>query len=312
MRRRSINVPICLGDRTSAHEDAMYTMDDYVKALNAEDYPNAIAIWDALADLNDRFIRTDRGKAFNNSLPPIISSFMPKSGGTFLFNRMIQTFGYTEFHWGVTRANSFTEVYPVGAAVDVYSRGGYFCHSHALPQPYFRMVMAERATGPIWVHVRHPAETCLAGFFHFRGQGQGDGDVAQTRMEANQAQKEYLKSAHGFEFKTWNDFFLEHWPFYAGWLTDWSGYADEKTGRVFFTFFEEMADVDSLFTRVFAHYGRNDALPAVAGPLPQDRRRTSGQRNWREGLGAEALAMANDLDDLWREFRAKHFKTESP
>jgi hypothetical protein len=276
-----------------------YTMGDYASTYEVGDYPNAIAIWDVIAKENYRFLlKTHKGK-YNRSLPGIISSFMPKSGGTFLFNRMIQSLGYVRFEWGITKLNSHTEVYPTPSAVKVYRRGGFFCHSHALPTPYFRLIMERLDIGPIWVHLRNPAEACLAAYFHYQGEGQGEGKLRASRRAAIQAEKAHLRKEMGFVLEDWPSFYRQWLSFYSGWIYAWLSYEDERPGSVLFTYFDELNDVPALLIRVFEKYGYTPCLQSIANQLPEDRRRIDGNHDWRAGLSKKDISSQSESLDIW-------------
>ncbi len=276
-----------------------YTIADYVAAREREDYPNSIAIWDALAEATGQhLIRKSDGK-YDASLPPIFSSFLPKSGGTFLFNRMIQSAGYIDYPWGVTRHLGPSEVYPTPRTISVYRRGGFFCHTHALPSPYFRMIFGQHDAEPIWVHLRHPAEACLAGYFHFRGEGQGEGEIRDIRIARIEEEKAFLHERVGFRVGTWPEFFLQSMGFYANWISSWLSYAEDFPGRVFFTYFDELADIPALFRRVFRHYGYEYCPEGLADHLPDDRRRRTGNHAWQSGLSDEEIASQADNLRVW-------------
>jgi hypothetical protein len=278
----------------------MYTMNDYSTARKAEDYVNAIAIWDALAPrIRENELRL-AGDSYNPGLPAIFSSFMPKSGGTFLYNRMIQSVGYRHFHWGITKSNSLSEFYPTPASIVSYATGGFFSHTHALPSPYFKMVTKAQNVGPIWIHVRNPCEVSLAAFFHYRGAGQGTGKVGEARVAAIATEKQYLEAKHGYSFDDWNQFFGSNIVFSLGWLQQWVSYAEETPGAAFFTYFDELADVPKLFDRVFRQYGYGISFDKIDDILPDDRRRTDGQYDWREGLSPEMLEIADTVETVWK------------
>lgn len=283
-------------------------MDDFAAAFAAEDYPNAIAIWDSLAEMNYYYLVSESKEKYNPSLPAIIASFMPKSGGTFLFNRMIESVGYVDYYWGVTRHLSHSEVYPTSSSIDVYRRGGFFCHTHAVPSPYFRMVVEAKEVFPIWVHVRDPAEVTLAGYFHFQGVGQGEGPIRDKRVAEILEEKLHLERAHSLNFSSREQFMRDNIHFHASWLDSWVTYADENPGRVFFTYFEELDDPPKILKRVLHHYGLEVSLKDLPYEMPEDRRRKIGIRDWRHGLSDETVGFVNSFSSIWE--RALTFRNE--
>lgn len=288
-----------------------YTMADYVSARAANDYPNAIAIWDALSEEIADHICRNSEVSYNPALPAIFSSFMPKAGGTFLHNRLMKTVGYLDFYWAVTHEASAAQVYPVPRAVEVYKRGGYTCHTHATPSPFFRMIMEPVVKTPIWVHIRHPAEACLAGFFHFQGEGQGEGAVHEQRVAEIEKDKQVLREMHGYTFnEPWPQFFAMHCEFYVAWLEAWLQYAEEQPHRVHFTYFDELSDAAGMLMRVFARYGHHLRIDSVAQLMSEDRRRTGGTRDWRAELDDGAARQIARADAVWD--RAISLRPASP
>lgn len=276
-----------------------YTMADYVAAYESEDYPNAIAIWDALAEANAQYLIRESGGSYDATLPPIFASFMPKSGGTFLYNRMIQQVGYVDYPWVVTRWQSHTEAYPTPLSLAAYRRGGFFGHTHAVPSPYFRMVFGAHDAEPVWVHLRNPAEACLAGYFHYLGEGQGEGKARDARLAGIEAEKVILRERHGFTIGSWPAFFRRWLGFYAGWVSAWLSYREEYPERVFFTYFDELTDLPKLLHRVFRRYGLEYDPQGIAEQLPDDRRRKTGNHAWQAGLSDEDIASQADHLCVW-------------
>jgi len=276
-----------------------YSMDDYVKFYESGDMVNAIAIWDHLSAAIYHDATGQREATFDASLPPIFSSFMPKSGGTFLYNRMIETVGYSPCMWGITRPNSLSEFYPVAGAVEQYRRGGVFAHTHAVPSPYFQSLAERHQIYPLWVHVRHPAECCLAGYHHYQGIGQGEGETAVDRRMAIEAERAWLESQRGVRFDDLERFMRKTIGFYARWLGRWVDYAEQYPERVYFTFFDELTDAGGLIQRVLADFGHARQIPEVPGRLPSDRRRDSGSDDWREGLREQTIEQVEIASRAW-------------
>lgn len=274
-------------------------MEDFSAARAAKDYPNAIAIWDSLAEQNFASILAKNNGKYNSSLPAIFSSFMPKSGGTFLFNRMIESLGYLDFYWGITPEYSHSEVYPTSSSIDVYRKGGLFCHTHAIPSPYVRMMFREKGVSPVWVHVRDPAEVALAGFYHYQGVGQGEGAIWDERIAEMSKEKSFLNQRSKVNFESREQFMRQTITFHASWLNSWLEYAEDNPRGVFFTYFDELDDTRALLKRVLLHYDCDFSLGGIADDLPQDRRRKSGIRDWREGLSDETIEIVSRWSSVW-------------
>jgi hypothetical protein len=102
---------------------------------NQLDLPNAIALWGDFA-AHDYKARSVGPPPINLELPSVISSFQPKSGGTYIFNRLIESFGYKEYWWGISHPQFATWAYAVPESLELFLRGGCATHSHCLPTPY--------------------------------------------------------------------------------------------------------------------------------------------------------------------------------
>lgn len=317
-----------------------YTMNDYTAARSAGDFPNAVAVWDALAEANDAFLRRRFADRFNPGLPALFASFMPQSGGEILAHRMAETLGYVEFHWAVSRPDIPTEIYPAPSAVDVYARGGYFCRTQARPTPFLRMIMTPRMTTPFWVHVRHPAETCREAWeILIRSLPQPAVPPAPAPAPAAtpaapsvalkaESSRSSRKSGRARPADPpadppaaapaepppppppppaagprWEDYFAANIATHVGWIDAWVDYATEYPGRVVFSTWDEMGNINSLLTRVFARYGFAVDFTGVPETFPDSRRPTDPQADWRAALGADQANGVAAADAAWARVR---------
>jgi hypothetical protein len=281
-----------------------YDMDDYARYYDSGDLVNAIAVWDHLSPAIYHHAIEKHSATFDSSLPPIFSAFMPKSGGTFLFNRMVECVGYTPCMWGITKRFSMAEFYPVPGAVECYRRGGVFAHTHAVPSPHWRSIADRYEICPIWVHVRHPAECCLAAFHHFKGEGQGTGETARQRQAAIEAERAELKARLGIDFEDVDGFMRQVIDFFGNWLEEWVNYTESHRDRVYFTFFDELSNTDALLRRVLAQFGHSGEIAQVPERLSTDRRRDSGPRDWRQRLSQPTLAHVEAACRCWDRAQA--------
>lgn len=277
----------------------MFEIEDYSLARNAGDYLNAVGIWDAMAYRIYDHLELS-GQKIKKCLPPIFSSFMPKSGGTFLYNRMIKL-GYRNYFWGVSNEHELSEVHPTPNAVKAYKQGGVFSHTHATPSAFFCMIDSLVNLGVIWVHVRNPLDASLAAVYHYQGEGQGDGLIRNLRITEIEAQKLYLAKHKGIDFENRESVFMASLEHYVGWLSSWLKFATDNPGRVRFTFFEELSDASALINRVLTSYGYHGKL-VVDTHNSEDRLRLAGERDWRLGLRDATIERAEKLNSVWEEF----------
>lgn len=277
----------------------MFEIEDYMLAREDGDYFNAVGIWDAMAYRIYDHIELS-GQKIEKDLPPIFSSFMPKSGGTYLYNRMIEL-GYRNYYWGVSNQHNLSDVYPTPNAVKAYQQGGVFSHTHATPSAFFCMVDSFVNLGVIWVHVRNPLDASLAAVYHYRGEGQGEGPIRNLRLTEIEAQKRYLTERHNINFENQDSVFMASLEHYVEWLSDWIKFATDNPGRVYFTFFEELSDASALLNRVLTSYGYHGKL-VIGAKNSEDRLRLGGERDWRIGLSDATIKQAEKLNSVWEEF----------
>ena len=139
-------------------------LSEYVAYREDDDMQNAVAIWNEMADfLLDRAIGEP---GWDGSKRSIVSSFMPKSGGTFLFNRLTKSCGYTEYYWGITHRMRAGDVYAVQRALKHYLTGGMASHTHFRPTLHNMSALDAAGVDPVWVHLRERREATASAYFH--------------------------------------------------------------------------------------------------------------------------------------------------
>lgn len=252
------------------------------------DSANAVAIDEILAP-----IRYRNGRAgfpqFDASLPAIVSSFMPKSGGTFLHNRMLEI-GYMEYWWGVAHRRAAANVYALPKALELYLAGGCTSHTHAQPHPHTLEVFDRIGLDRMWVHVRHPAEAAVSAFYHYQGEGQGHGAIGAKRVEQARADAERL----GVEAEL-DAFMQNRTEFMVNWIRSWAEFAARHPDRMYVTYHHELSDAGALLGKVLAVFGGADQDLAVTANRPDDRRRLTERVNWRDGLSAQTILQIERL-----------------
>jgi hypothetical protein len=230
----------------------------HYEALAAGNMAEAIALWDRFAPYGFRHIvchRADRQHDFH--LPSIFSSFMPKSGGTFTHNRMVQSLGYSEFYWAIPHPMNAQDIYVSRAASRIYTLGGFTAHCHMLPVPAVTHALADIRDTPFWVHIRNPVDCVVASFHHYLGQAQGEGELGASRRTYNAAEAQRLS----LNLSDINAFASAQLPFFVGWLRTWTDYATLNPQDVVFSFFDELDNPQGMFDRILHHYGA--ACPKV-------------------------------------------------
>jgi len=256
--------------------------------------PNAIAALDKVSDVLHARVRART--AISPVLPSIVSSFMPKSGGTFLFNRLVHDCGYVEYHWSVSHPQALHAAYAVPRALRNYLRGGCVSHTHYLPSPHNLAVLEGAGVRKVWVHVRHPCEVVQSAYHHYAGEGHGDGEIARERSE--QAVREATELGLDVDVadrRKRTAFFRAQIPWVVDWLRMWVLHAAEHPGFVHFTSHRDLRDPVELLNGVFAAFGVPRRLAELPAHRPQDRRRRGQVRDWRHGLDDDAIGEAVTL-----------------
>jgi len=239
------------------------------------DMANAVALWNEISRHRLEVLLAERGNALCFRQRSIVSAFMPKSGGTFLFNRLLQDCNYAEYWWGISHPSDQTAVFAVPDALARYLQGGFASHTHARPSPYNCRVFNEARVDRIWVHVRDPIDATIAAYHHYLGEGQGEGTVAEQRRIENLAEGVRLgvdPNEAGPE--ACEAFVREHVSFMIGWLREWLEIERLNPGFVHFTHFEELDDAKGLLSRVFRAFDVEIEPFEISPRLASDRRRT--------------------------------------
>lgn len=255
----------------------------YHDFYEAKDVPNAIQAWAdrAVADYRARTFHD----GFNLQLPSIISSFQPKSGGTFIFNRLL-ALGYTEHWWGIVEKDNHRRVYAVPIALRLHVAGGCAAHTHFLPTPHNIRALDAAGVQRIWVHVRDPVAATVSAYYHYLGLGQGTGAVASSRQAANEAER----VARGVRIDGGLSAFVSaNLSVMTRWVEEWFAYAELRPRGIILTSYAELSSPESMLARVLADVGRSDiAVPPLPARLADDRYRT-GTLPWREELDADTV-----------------------
>lgn len=259
-------------------------LDRYVQFYNAGDMVNALELWNEHVPHYFRHIvHNADGKAHDFRKPSIVSSFMPKSGGTFIHNRMTFDLGYKEFWWCVTAASSASDVYVSRRGLEAFLLGGFACHTHMLPTPQTLREINSIYREKIWVHIRNPIECAISSYHHYKGQSQGEGAIYDERMR--EAAREIERFA--LNLTDIDAFARQHVHFFVRWLSEWAEYDQLSPGRVFLTFFDELKSPEKLFQRVMAQYDGDIAVELITERLDSDRKRTTNEI--REELSAPLM-----------------------
>lgn len=268
-------------------------LSEYVAYREADDMPNAVAVWAEMADyLLDR-AREKPG--WDPARRSIVSSFMPKSGGTFIFNRLLTACGFVEYYWGITHRLRARLVYAVPRALANYLGGGMACHTHFTPSPHNLGALDTAGVEQVWVHVRDPREAVVSNYYHCLGIGHGSGPIGEER--ARQAREQAAILGIDVELHNpdkLNAFVREQIASMAEWLEQWLALAQARPGYVVFSNFHELKQPEWMLARVFDEFGMALSWPDMPDTMPADRRRRDREQDWREGLSVETIQILDE------------------
>jgi len=276
----------------------------YQQARGLGDNVNATVYFERLAASRHRELSASPN--FDDAKLAIVASFQPKSGGTFLHNRLVEL-GYQEFGWCFPHFQCHSYWYASERTLDLYLQGGAACQTHFRPDPALLALFDRCGVEKIWVHLRNPIESTISAYHHYRGEGQGEGAVgAQRRREA-------LHAAQMFRFlrrSSKDRFIREQIDWSVEWTRQWLRFDAEQPGRVVFSYHRELADSQRMLNRVFREFGVESPGRITPSPAANDRFRANPLRNWRNDLAAstqrfleqrvkESLAKFPAFERLW-------------
>ncbi len=248
----------------------------------SDDNANAIPCFDALARY--RFDEVLARPSYDSTKKSIISVFQAKSGGTFLHNRLLQL-GYAEFWWMYPSRKCHTYCFAGVDALSYFMRGGCTCHSHARPEPNILAALDRAKVQRIWVHLRNPAETVVSMYYHFLGEGQGQGEIGEQRKQQVMLDAQRHGLAPGM---TLSEFAIQMIGWHAEWVAEWLRYARKAPGMLVFSYYRELADLQRMFARVFCELGIKLNARVCGEILEQDRFRKKANNDWRHELTPDA------------------------
>ena len=254
----------------------------FEKHREAGDYVNALACFGALAHY--RFYELSRRPTYDHAKPSVISSFLPKSGGTYLHNRMLQL-GYHDFWWMLPHHLCHSVCFASDDALRYFLHGGCTCHSHARPDPNILAGLDRAGVQKIWIHLRNPAESAVSSYHHYLGEGHGEGAIGEQRKQEALCEAQRQGLSPGTDKSA---FVIDRIGWYVDWVAEWLRFAQDRPGLVVFSYYRELADPQAMFARVFDELGITLRGSMSSAPLEQDRYRKKLNANWRHDLSEEA------------------------
>jgi hypothetical protein len=254
----------------------------FEKYLATDDIANAIPCFGRLARY--RFDEMSDRPAWACTKKSIVSIFQPKSGGTYLHNRLLQL-GYQEFWWLFSHRLCPSVCYASDEALLYFVTGGCACHTHARPDANILAALDRADIEKIWVHLRNPAETVVSSYHHYLGEGHGQGTVGEQRARDALAEAPRQGLVSGMSKST---FVMKHIRWHVEWVTEWLRFAHDRPGLVVFSYYKELSAPQRLLNRVFDELGVERPGEISHAPCPNDRYRQKPVTDWRHDLTLEA------------------------
>ena len=291
--RRHATGPHAPGERRSRRFFAELTAERleelFQQTRSAGDLSNAAVYFELLAEVRHRELVARPG--FDATRPSIITSFQPKSGGTFLHNRMLEI-GFEEFWWAFPDHRCHSYVYTTPRTLELYMQGGAACHTHCRPEPALLAAFDRVGVEKIWVHLRNPIESAISAFYHYRGEGHGGGEAGALRR------RQALETARAFSFLTrssMSHFVRSVLAWLTPWIEQWLQFDQDHPGVVVFTYHQELADLPGMMRRALGEFGIAPPASITCMPTDNDRFRHNRQKDWRDSLSASSGRQVEEL-----------------
>jgi hypothetical protein len=199
--------------------------------------------------------------------------------------------GYKEFWWLFPHQLCHGTCYAGFEALRLYLLGGCTCHTHARPYASILAALDRVKIDKIWVHLRNPAESVVSAYHHYRGEGHGEGTIAEERQRTAATEA----AALGINEETDKDQFVAaQIDWFVDWVGLWIQQAKVRPDKIVFSFHRELADLQSFFARVFHEFEIDFHDNVSAEPLPHDRFRKKESDDWRCGLSLSTQRLLED------------------
>jgi hypothetical protein len=223
-------------------------------------------------------------------IPAFFSTFMPKSGGTFLHNHLVAA-GAVQVYHGTQSPISGEQAYLIKGYLSVFLKGGSTCHIHMRPTPWNIRIMKECGVKKLWVHIRDPRQAALSSYWHGLGHGQGGGKWAAARI-ANEAEQEALTRKYvagsSFEQTDMDEKLRTFFEWRNRWINDWWQVRNSLGIEMLFTTQEEMAsDMLKFEQKVLKFFDAAHMVGVFGAATEKDRFRKGRTDEWRTEIAPQ-------------------------
>ena len=281
--------------------------------LEDGDILNAVALFESLAEDFERGVRTRHREAIDRGIPAFLSTFMAKSGGTYLHNHLVAAGAFDLQHHTCTRWD-LERAYLIPNRLRLFLQGGAVNHTHMRAGAWNTRVMHENGVSRFWIHARDPRQAALSAYWHGRGYGHGvDETVVGRRLsEEAQTKKARMRAVGGTSDildLPMDAQIREQFSWRNSWINEWIAYLPILRFDVLLTTHEQMvADPTGFENRVLHFFDAPEHMRGAFGSiLPHDRFRKGATDEWRAEVLPETrdwmtTQMAPDVTELlgWR------------
>lgn len=263
------------------------------------DLVNAIELFDRLSGSIQAAHEERQRFAISQNIPSFFSSFLPKSGGTFLHNRLINAGAVEIPHHTQSPIDFLGCSYLIPSWLRVFLDGGASCHTHFPSMAWNLRIINEVGVQRIWLHLRDPRQAALSAYWHGQGVGQGSGDWETRRLqnekEARDIRLRRVGDVHRYD-KPFDVQIRENFDRFLCWITSWLMASKVLKCDMLFTTYEKMLTDRSAFEKLVLRFHGSEHLRDVfEGEVsPKDRFRRGLVDEWRTVVDAETCEWMSD------------------
>jgi hypothetical protein len=133
--------------------------------------------------------------------------------------------------------------------------------------------------------LRNPAETVVSMYHHLLGEGQGHGSIGEQRKQQAIVNAQRHGLAPGISI---SEFVMHSIDWHIEWVVKWLRHAQRSPGLFVISYHRELANLQTMFKRVFCELDVKFNGSVSAEILEHDRFRQKASEDWRHELTSDA------------------------
>jgi hypothetical protein len=228
--------------------------------------------------------------AISVGIPAFFSTFMPKSGGTFLNNHLVSA-GAVEVRHSTESPISAEQAYLIKGRVSTFLKGGATSHIHMRPSPWNIRIMKECKVKKLWVNVRDPRQAALSWYWYKRQIENADSAWVTEQVKGQETKDAVSKKfveAMKFEQKEMDQQVRTFFSWSNRWMNDWWHVRNKLGIKMLFTTQEEMAsDMNKFEQKVLKFFNAGHMVGVFGTATEKDRFRAGRTDEWRTDIAPE-------------------------